>query len=56
MLKNAQALTMYMVIAEQRINVPPAVFTASAALDSRTPITRLPLMTYGALRPLLGRG
>jgi hypothetical protein len=56
MLKNAQAPTMYMVrlqaivVAGQRLNVPPAVFAAAAALDSRTPITRLPLTAYGALR------
>jgi len=37
-------------VAGQRLNVPPAVFAAGAAIDSRTVITRLPPTAYQALR------
>ncbi|EAY99427.1 hypothetical protein OsI_21398 [Oryza sativa Indica Group] len=57
MLKNpAIPPTFYMVrleaiaVAGQRIAVPPTVFAAGAALDSRTAITRLPPTAYQALR------
>nr|CAB3469281.1 unnamed protein product [Digitaria exilis] len=37
-------------VAGERLNVPPEAFAASAVLDSRTALTRLPLTAYGALR------
>ncbi|KAG0531097.1 hypothetical protein BDA96_05G244500 [Sorghum bicolor] len=37
-------------VAGQRLDVPPTVFAAGAALDSRTVITRLPPTAYQALR------
>ncbi|KQK19838.1 aspartyl protease family protein At5g10770 [Brachypodium distachyon] len=56
MLKSKMAPMIYMVrligidVAGQRLPVPPAVFAANAAMDSRTIITRLPPTAYMALR------
>ena len=56
LIKNIRAPTFYVVrlqaitVAGQRLNVPPAVFSAGSVMDSSTIITQLPPTAYRALR------